>query len=225
MKILWDLADPKNDDGVEFSYEGETKFSAVYKFVAKNNIRTLDQLWNMLELHTPTLPNGVQNVDRLAEYGAIFAAAGAAPDTLGMTIGQAVGNQWKAGDPIPKFTWDVPLAQLNPAGVDPNLLQRFRILIFDAVGGNYTRIYDSSQLPSSSFIVSSNHFSWVPSQNDWQQISTSGAATKWWVVLGGDHHSKTYYVPLPSGVPPQKYDDVIDTGFYWSDKASFTVSP
>src|SRR5579883_1586880 len=68
MRILWDLADPKNEgtDRVEFSYDGKTGIQALFKLVVDNRVQTVDGLWKALMKVTPPLPDNTPDVATLS---------------------------------------------------------------------------------------------------------------------------------------------------------------
>jgi hypothetical protein len=231
MRILWDLADPKNpdpkdNDRVQLSYKGFSGVKALFNLITDNKVKTINDLWKALVESTPTLPDGTPDVATLSAYGAIFAANGASVGSLGMTIKGVVKNTWTGNDQIPSFTWTIPVGFPTATQAAGQLLDQFQILIFDRTQNSYKQVLDSGTLSVSNGqlkVTGSNTVSWTPTKQQWEKILESGVADKTWVVLGSDRYSNQTLKSTKFGINEVTTEGI--TGPYWSDRSDFTVKP
>ncbi len=102
-----------------------------------------------------------------------------------------------------------------------NLVKQFQVQVFDVVGNNYNKVFDSGTLSTRNARLSINGVtgSWVPSNADWQTILQSGLRNKVFVVLGIDHHSNLRQTR------GEAFLDEYVSGPYRSDVFGFTVNP
>jgi fibronectin type 3 domain-containing protein len=191
MQLFWDLSDNVNDggDGVSLGQNWLSGVQALYQILSANNVKTVEDLLKFL-------PN-IGNSDAQVGYGAVLTAHGMSPKNLSMGVGNATNNQWVAGQLRPTFKWSVPMGYAD--GITPGtalpLINEFRVLVFDYDAGNntYTQIFDSTPISQTNgqLVLSGKNLtnaSWTPDEQQWQQIISTGSATKAFVVVGSYRH-------------------------------------
>ena len=208
MQLLWDLAGGPNPTqtnfNVQLSYAGKTGFQALCALIVANKVTSVDELWQALLTTT-------SDVNTLTAYGAVFAAHGMAVNTLGMMIGGAANNAWTAGDPIPEFTWTIPNGVNTPTNkVAGPLFNEFEVTVYDGVPGQpYYEVETSGTLSTANgrLVITGSQASWIPSQQQWDNISQFGFQNLIFVVKSTDANP----IDLASGISTN-----FKTGPYWT---------
>ncbi|MFI5455636.1 MAG: Ig-like domain-containing protein [Isosphaerales bacterium] len=225
MQLLWDLADPANEPGVddvELSYDGAKGFPALVKLIDDKDVMNVQDLWRAL-LSTTT------DLATIAAYGRVFTAHGMAAGNLGMTVGGASTTVVPVGGPVPKFTWTIPNGQpyldqntgalIRAAGP---LFNQFRVVIYNANGtGGYTQLLATEYMTNGtgSLGINGNLATWSLSAQVWAVIKAT-PGKKAIVVQSIDSHT------VPDGIRIRGAGRTkeVNTGPYWS-VFFFTVTP
>lgn len=209
MRILWDLCDPKNDDGIAI------ELGELYRLLKQHKPDTIGKLWDVLFNTEFT-----SFADRLS-LGEIFEAQGVSPLMRGLIVGAAPPSkhlQISAASIPPTIQWSIPLA----SDKQQQLLNQFRVKIFSDQG---SLCFDSGILTigtsDGSYQVGgttdeSNYLTatYTPLLSDWQSNLIIGVAPRRFkVVVTGEFLEST-----------MGYGS-IQTGAYWSGAADLEITP
>ncbi|RUT03993.1 hypothetical protein DSM106972_049070 [Dulcicalothrix desertica PCC 7102] len=203
FRILWDLADGKNEphDGIEIeiallSGHKVSGHEGLY-YILNNEISDLDQLDDVWDYFY-----GISTDAERTKFGAIFEEYGVSPEP---NKSKLIGKTFKVNesDPnkIPQFTWNV---NNNDANDD------FQVIIFNEDFSR--RVVDTKDNINPENI---NTNTWTPTLEQWTRVTNNQGKYNF-IVAGSDT------IPDPkSGVDP----NFLSTGSYWSGAYTFSVGP